>query len=130
MAIEDMIYTKLTATTALTDIVSTRIYPLFRPQDSTTPSVVYWRVSNPVEFMFSSGDEIVMPRFQFDCYAVTFSSARSIASKLKSAIDRWATSSGTPIIFRTDVVNEYDSYDPELEIYLSSVDAIIHHLST
>jgi len=130
MPIEDMIYTRLSATTALTDLVSTRIYPLVRPQDSVNPAVVYWRVSNPILFSFSTEDEISYPRFQFDCFAGTFSSARAVARQVKNSIDRWGTSTGIPQIIRSDVVNEFDDYDPELDIYQSIVEAIIYHSTT
>lgn len=131
MPIEDMIYTRLTATTALTVLVpSSRISPLVRPQGSTTPAIVYWKVSNPVEFMFNPADEMVQPRFQFDCYASSFGTARAVATQVKKTLDRWATSTGTPIIFRVDVENEFDDYDPDLQEYQSSVDVILQYLST
>ncbi len=130
MPIEDMIYTRLSATTGLTDLVSTRIYPLVRPQDSVNPSIVYWRVSNPILFSFSTDDEISQPRFQFDCYATTFSGVRAVARQVKKSIDRWGTSTGIPQIIRSDVVNEFDTYDDELDIYQSVIEAIIYHSTT
>ncbi len=130
MPIEDMIYTRLSATTGLTDLVSTRIYPLVRPQDCANPSIVYWRVSNPILFSFSTDDEISQPRFQFDCYATTFSGVRAVARQVKKSIDRWGTSTGIPQIIRSDVVNEFDTYDDELDIYQSVIEAIIYHSTT
>jgi hypothetical protein len=130
MPIEEMIYSRLTATTALTDLVSTRIYPLVRPQDSVIPSVVYWRVSNPIIFAMSTSDEISTPRFQFDCYGASFSATRSVARQVKKAIDRWGTSTGTPVVIRSDVVNEMDDYDSDLSEYQSIVEAIIYHSTT
>ncbi len=130
MPIEDMIYTRLSATTGLTDLVSTRIYPLVRPQDSVNPAIVYWRVSNPILFSFSTDDEISQPRFQIDCYATTFSGVRAVARQVKKSIDRWGTSTGIPQIIRSDVVNEFDTYDDELDIYQSVIEAIIYHSTT
>ncbi len=130
MPIEDMIYTKLSATTALTDLVSTRIYPLVRPQDCVNPAIVYWKVSNPTIFMMSSADEISTPRFQFDCYGVTFSSAKAIGRQVRKAMDRWGTSTGNPIVIKSDVVNEFDDYDSDLDVYQSVVEVIVFHSTT
>lgn len=41
MRIGQYIYAKLSATTAVTDLVGTRIHPVFLPQDATYPAVVF-----------------------------------------------------------------------------------------
>lgn len=41
MELEEAIYAKLIATSAVTDLVGTRIYPVQAPQSSTLPVVIY-----------------------------------------------------------------------------------------
>lgn len=41
MRIGQYIYAKLAATTAVTDLVGTRIYPVFLPQDAAYPAIVF-----------------------------------------------------------------------------------------
>lgn len=45
MRVGQYIYAKLSATTAVTNLVSSRIYPVYVPQDADLPAIAY-RVSN------------------------------------------------------------------------------------
>lgn len=130
MSIEEAIYSRLTGSTALTDLVSTRIYPSEAPQDAANPRIVYWRVSNPMEFLLNSSDELLAPRFQFDIYSTSFSQARSIARQVRTRLNKWGDLTGTPSIARCDVVNEFDGYDWDLNLHQSVVEVEIMHTST
>ena len=80
--IEDVIYSRLQATSGLTALVSTRCYPIRRPADASLPLVVFERLS----------------RFRFSCQADTPESARAVAAQVKAAIGYYADSTTTPVV--------------------------------
>ena len=100
MAIEDEIYTRLSGFTALTDLVSTDIFPVRAPQETAAPYVVFFEVSANRPGAMGVTYGLTRARFQFTAYGQDRSGmsgadeSRSIVEQLKAAMDPWTTSSG------------------------------------
>ena len=65
--IEDVIYSRLQATSAVTDLVSTRVYPIRRPADASLPLIVFDRLSEFCPPAMVSDPGNVISRFRFSC---------------------------------------------------------------
>ena len=78
--IEDVIYSRLQATSAVTDLVSTRVYPVRRPADASLPLIVFDRMSELVPLAMVSDPGNVIARFRFSCQADSPENARTLAA--------------------------------------------------
>ena len=96
--IEDVIYSRIQATSALTDLVSTRVYPIRRPADATLPLIVYERMSEYCPPAMKEDPGNVIARYRFSCQADTPENARNVAAKLKACIGYYMDSTTTPVV--------------------------------
>lgn len=96
--IEDVIYSRLQATSAVTDLVSTRVYPVRRPADASLPLIVFERMSELVPLAMVADPGNVISRFRFSCQADTPENARTLAAKVKASIGYYADSTTTPVV--------------------------------
>lgn len=84
---ESSIYSTLSNDSGVSNLVSSRIYPNRRPQDSALPSIMYFRaVTNP-ENELKGGAGIDQIRYQIESYGATFSDARSVADAVRTAME-------------------------------------------
>lgn len=87
MIIEAAAYAKLQTVTAVTDLVSTRIYPNHAPQAATMPYIVYNRISQQRIRHMTATTQLRETRIQYDCIAADPLSARNVADALIAALD-------------------------------------------
>jgi hypothetical protein len=92
------IRTRLLSVSAVTDLVSTRIYPLTLPQGVTMPAVRYQRVSGNSDPHVTGTTGAATARLQFDIFANTYAGAEALRDAIREAIDQYTgTSSGVTI---------------------------------
>ena len=127
MELGEALYSKLSGTTDLTALVSTRIYPRIAPQNTAFPYVIFFQVSNPGYHAMLNDPNINSPRWQISTWAETYSSARAIAKQVKAALRDYSGtmggSSGVSVqrIFYENEV-DYTDVDPETK-------AVTHHIA-
>jgi len=85
MTIEEAVYAYLLGKTDITDIVSTRIYPVVLPQGTELPALTYMQVSNPVHHDV----DIAYPRMQISSWAEDYADAKSLFYAVKEAMQRY-----------------------------------------
>ena len=109
--IEDVIYSRLQATSAVTDLVSTRVYPIRRPADASLPLVVFVRTSEfcPLAMVADPGN--VTARFRFSCQANSPENARALAATVKASIGYYADSTSTPVVDGCWPESESEQFD-------------------
>ena len=83
---EEALIAKLLATTAITTLVSNRIFVGARPQASTLPAIVVNRVSGAPLYSDDGEDGLEESRFQIDCWGSTYSSAKGLARAVRGAL--------------------------------------------
>ena len=96
--IEDVSYSRIQATSAVTDLVSTRVYPIRRPADAALPLIVYERMSEYCPPAMAADPGNVIARYRFSCQADTPENARNVAAKLKACIGYYMDSTTTPVV--------------------------------
>lgn len=120
--IEEAIYAHLSTSTALTAIVSNRIYPIMMPQEPTIPAVTYQRVSNVHINAISGACGLDNIRIQIDCWTTSYSAAKTLGDVLRKAM------ASAP--FTALQLSDEDIYDPDTEIYSVSMDYSCWYHST
>lgn len=101
--IEEDIVAALNANAAFSALVGTRLFPLFRPQNSPLPSVAYQRVSTAPENSLLGFSNLEQVRIQFECFAKTVLEAKTLASVLRTAIDAAPSLKATCVYVADDI---------------------------
>ena len=112
---EEALIAKLLATTAITTLVSNRIFVGARPQASTLPAIVVNRVSGAPLYSDDGEDGLEESRFQIDCWGSTYSSAKGLARAVRGALSAFQGTQ-SPVNFR------YVSLDLEQDLQESGTD--------
>lgn len=89
MLIGDKIYSILSSASAITDVVSTRIYPFTRQQATDLPAIVYSVVGSNPNHTKQDASTIDDYRIQFNAYATTARQAAQISELIRTALDRY-----------------------------------------
>jgi len=85
--VETRIRALLIADTDVSALVSTRVWPVQARQAAQLPFLVVHRVSGGKVNSLSGYSGLEYPRVQIDCYASTFDGTRTLASKVRVAMD-------------------------------------------
>ena len=115
--IEDVIYSRLQATSAVTDLVSTRVYPVRRPADASLPLIVFERISEFCPPAMAQDPGSVISRFRFSCQANSPESARTLASTVKASRGYYMDSTTTPVVDGCLPENSFEEYDLGADLY-------------
>lgn len=108
MSIPADLVTYLQADVALDTLIDGRVHRHRIPPDPTFPLIVYRRVSTP-ELHVSA---YVEPRWQFDCWGETDTSADSVADALRDALEGFHGAMGSTHVHAM-VLNRIDDYDED-----------------
>lgn len=120
--LEDAIYARLTAVSAVTDLVSTRIYPVKKDVGSkvTWPFVVYATVAREAVRAMNADPGMSSSLVRFDIWTKdsgAFDSGIAIAAAIRGALQRWSGTAGTIEVNATFLDGEYDIEDPEPGVF-------------
>lgn len=103
-------------------LVSARVYPVLLPQTPTYPAISYQRISNSGT---NGSTALRESRWQVNCWAATYAGAVSLSEAVKAAMEEHTDVSQTPGIKYSRIVNEFDDYDPDTEIYRVILDVML-----
>lgn len=115
--IEDVIYSRLQAVSGVTDLVSTRCYPIRRPADASLPLIVFQRLSEICPPAMVSDPGNVISRFRFSCQADTPENARAVAAQVKSAIGYYNDTTTTPIVDGCLPESSFEEFDLGADLF-------------
>lgn len=127
--VEEAIKTRAGAVSALTDLISTRFYPVQLPEGATMPAVTYEISSNTRAHAMGSDPGMAEPRLRCHAWADTQAVALSVAAALRTTFQDWSATVDGVVIERSFLDNEYDGgYSPGVEGYHSVVEFTVKHL--
>jgi hypothetical protein len=111
-SIESKIYTLLSGSATVIGLVSSRIYPQHRPQNTTNPAAVYFRVAGHREITMNQGYvNLENVRISIECYATAIDARRELADTITTVMEAATTfkaiSAMSPVDFYDPVINEY-----------------------
>jgi hypothetical protein len=108
---EAFLYARLTSQTAVSSLISTRVYPLIAPMGTPLPLVVYQRtaVERPQSLAGNVGNPVVT--LQLTTYGTSYTSVKSIARAVRLAVDGWTGTTAGVTIQRSTLQTEADGVD-------------------
>lgn len=110
---ETRLYAKLAATSGITDLVGTRIYPAQRYQGTALPAVTFLRVGTDRPGCSTGSVNVAWARIQVDSIASTYNAAKALAAAVADALCGWSEAEGTPPIDQCNPGGEFDAPEPE-----------------
>lgn len=118
MTIEELIFTRLSGFAGLAALVSTRIYLGVLPQNAAMPAVSWRRVTDatPQPQQLAGQPDLIRARFQFDCWATTYASARNVRDQVRLALKRWSDI-GPPVVQVAFAISAIDLYEDDTELH-------------
>lgn len=129
MTIETGIFDLLSNTSAVSTLVSARIYPLRLPQDPTYPAITYRRISGVRINNLLAASGRAHPRFQIDCWGSTITSARAVATAVRQALNCYRGLMDD-VTASVHIENEIDLDEDDAKVYRVSQDYFISHTET
>lgn len=112
----------LLADSAVTALVAQRIAAGIMPEGTVRPYVTYSLVTGErIPSMTDSG-LLRHARIQFNCFAVTYASAKQIALAVQTAIEASA-------LFEVVFLTDQDLYDPETNLFYTVLDYSVWQLT-
>src|SRR5262245_56770647 len=120
---------------AVTTLVSTRVYPEPLPQNSTLPALTYNQISAVRVRDFTGPACKSRHRISVSCWGSTYASARAVADALRQNIDGFQGWWRDTFVGSVDLSNEFDLHEEfagpvDVGIYRVVQDYIISHLET
>ena len=108
---EAFLFQRLTSQTAVSQYISSRVYPLIAPQGTPLPLVVYQRtgVERPQSLAGNVGNPLVT--LQLTTYGTSYTSVKTIARAVRIAIDGWTGTTASVTLQRTTLLTEADGVD-------------------
>lgn len=125
--IEEALYTRLTSVSTVSDLVGTRVYPLHLPQNPTYPAVTYSRVSTRRGMTHDGPGDMAWPRFQFDCYGLSYSVAKAVANAVRVTLNGFSDLVDGVDICAIFFLNEVDDFNDDVEVFRVAVDFRVIH---
>ncbi len=126
MSLETELFTKLEATSGVTTLAGTRLYPVVLPQKPTLPAATLQRISGPRLKHLSGASGWGMARIQIDAWATTYLAAQQLAAAIRTALHGYAGKLTTLEVAIT-LENERDDYDDDLKWFRVIQDYLINH---
>lgn len=128
MTIEADIRGVLTSSTGLAALSSNRVYSAMVPENATLPYIYFDRVETIRYPLMGADSRLKTVKFEIGCWAALSSDARNLSAKASSALDRYASSTGTVTIQRIFLGNQQDEpvLDIDMNIYCASLEVLAH----
>jgi len=107
---EAVLRTALVGTTAVTSLVSSRIYPVLAPASAALPFVT-WRRSG-IDREQTLGGPMGMPRVsvEYSIYGTTYEEARQVADAMRRVLDGYGGTSDNTEVKQASLEDESDDF--------------------
>jgi hypothetical protein len=107
---EAVLRTALVGSTAVTTLVSTRIYPVLAPSSASLPFVTWRRTG--IQREQTLGSPMGMPRvtLEYQIYGVTYDQTREVADAMRVVLDGYGGQSENTVVDQVSLENESDDF--------------------
>jgi len=116
--IADNLYAYLTSQAGITNIASTRIYPVILPQEPTYPAITYNDDDSNYTETFSGQTDHVQSIYQLDAWDNTYAGSVALGNAISAALKNKSGSFGGITIQRCTVLSgPIMAYEDSVEAY-------------
>jgi hypothetical protein len=101
---------RVTATTAVSSIISNRIYPVIAPASATLPFVTWRRASIQREQSLATPSGVPKVMVEYQAFATTYEQVRTLADAMRRQLDGWRGTVGSIEIGNVSLEGENDDF--------------------
>jgi hypothetical protein len=107
---EAVLRTALVSSTAVTSLVSSRIYPVLAPASASLPFVTWRRTG--IQREQTLRNPMGMPRvtLEYQVYGVTYDQTREVADAMRVVLDGYGGQSENTVVDQVSLENESDDF--------------------
>lgn len=120
--IEKALFSRLDNDSAVSALVSSRIYPRKIPQSPTYPLISYSVQTLDQPTAMGSDPAMATKTFQVDCYSQSYSQCKDLSDKVRQSLQRWRGTEAGVTIQGSFLESEIDFFEDEVEAYRVSMD--------
>lgn len=132
--LEEAIFARLKASTGVTGIVSTRIYPTRLPQNPTYPAVTYQRITGRSDFHQTGLSGMGEGRIQISCWTKTaekgggdYPQAKDLREQVRLALAGFQGTVAGVEIQSSDLTADRDLFEEDLGVHQDQMDFVVRH---
>ena len=126
--VEAALYSILSGSTAVTDQVSTRIHPVYLPQNCILPALTYYRVSTIREQSMQEDPGWSTTRFQVSVWTTSALTGGTVADIVRTALHRHVGIHAGVTVTDLAIENEITTYDFDTDEHQVAMDFMVSHL--
>lgn len=127
MSLDADLFSFVTAQTAVSALIGTRLYPGHAPQNPTYPLATYHRVSGTRVSSLGGDSGLADPRFQFSAQSPSYATARSVAEAMRAALSGYQGLMGATDVRASAASSDIDIYYDDIGVWQSSFDVFLTH---
>jgi len=128
MSIKIALATKLESISALTALVSARIYSVALPQDYTLPAVFFRMISDQTERTLSGHGGKARTTFEISYCAITDTAAETGGEIIRKALDGFRGTVSSVQIQSTIMTDRRDEFEQDMNIFRRVMEFKIGHI--
>ena len=110
--IEHALRNRIRSSTDVTDVVATRVFPIFVPQGQALPALVYQLTSGEPVTSNSGHSGLTFARFEIECLSSSYSEVKDLAEKVRLAITGYSGTEASVKVTSTVHLRTSDDYTP------------------
>ena len=126
--ISTAIYYHLSNDSNITNVVSTRIYPLLSPQNPSTPYLTFDEASDNRFRTFDGQNQLTEAFVDVDCWATDYDTAKSLQKTVIDSLKGMEGTISSIIIYQTTASAGPDVYESETQLFRCNVQLTIDYL--
>ena len=107
---EAVLRNALLTTTAVSSVVSSRVFPVLAPATAALPFITYRRTGIRRAQTLSGPMGVPQVSVDFDVYAATYEGARDLADRCRAVLDGYGGSFDNTEVKQTSLENEQDDF--------------------
>lgn len=125
MEIEQGIDSYLSGLAAVTNLIGDRLYPVNLPQNPTYPALTYTQISEISIVAHDGAGDLMMCRFQFDCFALSYAGVKALARALRRALDGFKGTMGEVTVPAVLFITALDAFEDPPKVFRIPADFTI-----
>lgn len=118
---------RLAATSAVTDLIGTRIHPIVLPQNATYPAVVYSITAERIDYTKGYAGNMDRVTVQFNIWGDDYDELESIHDAIEAALDYNEGTAGGETMDSIRITSWHDGIDQDGEYLLRQVNYTMVH---
>lgn len=100
----------LLGSTAVTSVISTRIFPLLAPASASLPLVTWRRAGIAREQTLAAPMGVPRVTVDYVAYGTSYEQARTVADAMRRVLDGYTGTSDNTVVHHTSLENEVDDF--------------------